>query len=463
MLGIHLDRDGAQPMKRQIYQQLKDEMLSEKIRGGEALPSTRELARALNVSRNTVGEAYEMLIAEGYVINHQGAATRVAEGLLVERTKFSDVCCGKSLEKPLIKADFRTGRPELRQFPFFVWRQLIHEASRELPQEYYGYTGPQGLAVLREEIAAWLFRSRGMAVPPSDIFITAGATHALHILAELLCREGKKVLIEDPCHSGMLRAFQNNQCVVEPIAVDDKGLITQLLPEGRDVCAIYTTPSHQFPLGGILPAARRADLVNYARRNGLYLIEDDYDSEFRYCGDPITPMYEMGGQNVIYVGTFSKSMFPAIRIGYVVLPQQLHKQWGRRRTYTDVQNPVLEQAALAAFLKTRKLDRHVQKMRRIYGLRRQVLMEALKDCFGTGWTACGDSAGLHIAIDFTGQLFHEEFSRQCLQDGVAVTLLEKHCLKKGTHQSKLLLGYGHLEPEEIREGILMLRDSLNKR
>lgn len=462
MLGIKLDRNGEQPLKRQIYHQLKEQMLCGRMKAGEALPSTRELARELDVSRNTVGEAYEMLIAEGYAVNRQGAATRVAEGLFMERVKSLIVPHDSTLEKPAIQADFRTGRPDLRQFPYFSWRQLIHEASIELPEEFYGYTGPQGLAVLREEIAAWLYRSRGLAVSPSDIFVTAGATHALHMLAELLCGEGKKVLIEDPCHSGMLKAFQNNGCTVEPVAVDDRGLITQRLPEGKDVCAVYTTPSHQFPLGGILPAARRADLVYFARKYGLYIIEDDYDSEFRYCGEPIAPMYAMDSQNVIYVGTFSKSLFPAIRIGYVILPQPLHKQWHRLRTYTDVQNPVLEQEGLALFLKTRKLDRHVQKMRRIYGLRRQVLMDALKDSFGTMWLPCGDAAGLHTAIEFPGRFFDEEFRRQCLQKGIAVNPVESYCLEKERHQSKLLFGYGHLEPEEIRRGILLLRDYLKK-
>ena len=166
---------------------------------------------------------------------------------------------------------------------------------------------------------------------PENIFITSGATQALHVLAEMLCGNGGKVIMEDPCHSGMLQTFRNKGCVIEAVPVDDRGKIVDLLP-AEDACAIYTTPSHQFPLGGILPAARRVELVRFARERGLYVIEDDYDSEFRYSGEPVAPMCALDAQTVIYVGTFSKSLFPALRIGFVVLPDSLRKKWSDIRT-----------------------------------------------------------------------------------------------------------------------------------
>lgn len=456
MWGTELDRASEQPLKRQIYQKLKECIMSGHLKSNDALPSTRELSHALGVSRNTVGEAYDMLIAEGFVISRQGTATRVADGLSITKT-YSDPCVNAPPKRQL-KADFRTGRPDLRLFPQFLWRQLLHKASEELPLALYGYTGPQGLPTLRTEISAWLLRSRGVTVSPDDIFITSGATQALHLLTDLLCRNGKKVLMEDPCHNGMLQTFLQKGCMVVPVPVDYQGMQTQCLPDEKDVCAVYVTPSHQFPLGGILPASRRATLIRFARENDLYIIEDDYDSEFRYCGEPIAPLYTMDPQRVIYVGTFSKTLFPALRIGYVILPKPLHSRWGIIRTHMDVQNPPFEQAALAEFFHTRKLDRHVQKMRRIYGHRRHVLMETLKDAFGGGWTAYGDAAGLHIAIDFPNQCFDEMFRESCLQNGIYLKTVESHCIEKGRHQSKLLMGYGHLEPEEIRNGILILRD-----
>lgn len=458
MLGIELNRKSELPLWRQIYQDLKDLMISGQLKAGEALPSTRELAKELDVSRNTVCEAYDLLIAEGFVISRQGAPTRVSDGLGIEPVKpaLSPKIKNKAVRS--ISLSFRTGRPDLRQFPRFLWQQLLHKASEELPLEDFGYTGPQGLPDLRVEIAAWLFRSRGLKVSADDIYITAGATHGLHLIADILCGDGQKILMEDPCHLGMLGTFLNKGCPIVPIPVDDEGMQTDYLSKCGSTGAIYVTPSHQFPLGGILPASRRAVLIRFARENDLYIIEDDYDSEFRYSGEPIAPLYTMDPQRVIYVGTFSKAVFPALRIGYVILPYQLQERWRNLRTHTDVQNPPFEQAALAKFLRTRKLDRHVQKMRKIYGRRRQVLLESLEEAFGSEWIAYGDSAGLHVAIEFPGMSFDETFKKTCLQNGLYITPVETHAIEKGRHQSKLLIGYGHLEPDAIQSGVVLLSE-----
>ncbi len=460
MLGIELNRRSELQLWRQIYQALKERMMSGRLKEGDALPSTRELAKELGVSRNTVCEAYELLIAEGFVISSQGAPTRVAEGLCVEPAVMPRHK-GKA-QVQTISVSFRTGKPDLGKFPRYLWRQLLHKASEELPLEFFGYTGPQGLPELRTEISAWLFRSRGLQADSDDIFITAGATHALHLIADLLCREGKNILMEDPCHTGMLQTFISKGCPIVPIPVDGEGMKTDELPKSGGIGALYVTPSHQFPLGGILSASRRAALIRFARENDFYIIEDDYDSEFRYCGAPVAPLHAMDPQRVIYVGTFSKAIFPALRIGYLILPYQLQEHWRDLRTHTDVQNPPFEQAALAEFLRTRKLDRHVQKMRKIYGQRRQALFESLNEAFGSGWASYGDSAGLHTAIDFPGMRFDEEFKKSCLESGVYITPVESHCIEKGRHQSKLLIGYGHLEPDEIRRGIHLLADILKR-
>lgn len=460
MPGFTLNRNSDVQLWRQIYQGLKEQMLSGQLKAGEALRSTRELAEELNVSRNTVCGAYDQLISEGFIISRQGAPTRVAEGIGMERpvTSFSYSKCRRQIHP--ITVSFHTGRPDLRQFPRFLWRQLLNRAADTLPLEDYGYGDPQGLPQLREEIAAWLLRSRGLRVSSNDIFITDGATHGLHILAEALCAENKTVLMEDPCHRGMLGTFLNKGCTVVPIPVDNYGMRTDCLPKCAKKGPIYVTPSHQFPLGGILPAARRAALIRFARENELYIIEDDYDSEFRYCGEPIAPLQTMDPQRVIYVGTFSKTVFPALRVGYVILPLRLQELWRTLRTYTDVQNPPFEQAALAEFLGTRKFDRYVQKMRKIYSRRRQTLLESLKDAFGNDWLVCGDAAGLHAAVDFPGRRFDKTFETKCLQSGLYITTVESHCIEKGRHESKLLMGYGHLEPEEIRRGVMLLSDRM---
>ncbi len=462
MLGIELNRKSELYLWHQIYQNLKELMISGQLKAGEALPSTRELAKELDVSRNTVCEAYDLLIAEGFVISRQGASSRVSDGLCIEPLEPASSPKMKSKAVRSISVSFQTGRPDLRQFPRFLWKQLLHKAYEKLPLETFDYTGPQGLSELRVEIAAWLFRSRGLKVASDDIFITAGATHGLHLTADILCKGGQKILMEDPCHTGMLGTLINKGCSIVPIPVDDRGIQTVHLSKYEDSSAIYVTPSHQFPLGGILPASRRAVLIRFARENDLYIIEDDYDSEFRYSGLPIAPLYSMDPQRVIYVGTFSKAVFPALRIGYVILPYQLQKRWRDLRTHMDVQNPPLEQAALAEFLRTRKLDRHVKKMRKVYCRRRKVLLDALGEAFGNKWIAYGDAAGLHVAVDFPGMSFGEAFKKNCLQNGLYVTPLESHCLEKGRHQSKLLIGYGHLEPDAIKNGVVLLSDIIEK-
>lgn len=462
MWGIILQRHSEITLARQIYQALRKQMLHGQLQPGEVLPSTRELAKELSISRNTAYESYEMLAAEGYIVSRQGSPTRVAEGLILENLEPArqQTSIEKIHSTCSYLADFRTGLPDLRRFPQRRWLHLVHQASEKLELEHWGYSGPEGLPVLREQIAAWLLRSKGLAVEPQDIFITAGATHALHILAELLATETRQELIvEDPCHMGMLRVLQRNNFRVRSVPVDDQGIQTNALMKS-EACAVYVTPSHQFPLGGILPASRRTALVSFAREHDLYLIEDDYDSEFRYIGPPVAPLYALDPQRVIYVGTFSKILFPALRIGYVILPRSLQSRWCRLRLYTDVQNPPFEQAALAEFLNTRKLDRHVQNMRRLYGQRRHILLQTLTETFGNCWRPWGDAAGLHLALEFPGKRFDQDFAHNCQQNGIRITPVDYHSIVKGKHLEKLLLGYGHLEPQEIKQGIRLLSEHM---
>jgi len=457
VLGIKLQRQGEVSLKRQIYLALREQITGGRIKAGEALPSTRELANQLAVSRNTVCEAYEMLAAEVFVISSQGSPTRVAEGLCIEKTTDFQIAGEPSRSPRSVRADFRTGRPDLRHFPRLQWYQLMRRTYEGMPLDQFGYTGPEGLPRLREEIAAWLFRSKGLVIDPRDIFITAGATHGLHLIAEFLVQDGKEILIEDPCHTGMLRVLRSKRCPVHPVPVDEQGMRVEYLA-GKRAGAVYVTPSHQYPLGGILPAGRRAALIRFAGKNNAYIVEDDYDSEFRYCGEPVAPLYSLDPQRVIYVGTFSKVLFPALRIGYVVLPRQLQERWKYLRTHADVQNPPFEQAALAEYMRSRKMDRHIRKMRRLYGERRQVLLQALETTFGKVWRPWGDAAGLHIAVEFPGRRFDGDFVEQGRQRGIVVTPVEYHSVSKGKHLDKLLLGYGHLAPDEIRRGVLLLHE-----
>ena len=458
MLPI-IDRTSGETIRRQIYQQLRAQILGGVLREGEALVSTRQLASELSVARSTVVEAYDMLLAEGFLESRQGAQTIVASNVAMQilsepKSQTSTIAVRNIL------ADFTTGRPDLSGFPRALWQRTLSQSMPTLSVADYGYTGPEGYAPLRMEIAAWLSRSRGIYVPAEDVFITAGATHALHILADLLCGGGGSVILEDPCHKGLYDTLKAANCGIIPISADDHGMQTEFLTKDEHANMIYVTPSHQFPLGGILPAARRTALIRYAREREIYIVEDDYDSEFRFAGAPISPLYALDPQRVIYVGTFSKTMFPALRIGFALLPKQLQSAWRYLRTHNDVQNPILDQATLTQFLQNRALDRHVRNMKKRYATRRQALVSALVDQFGKNCTVCGDEAGLHLAAQIEGCVFQDDFQAFCRERGIVVKTMESHCIVKNKHQDQLVIGYGHLEPEEIERGVQLLAETI---
>lgn len=458
---ITLQKTSEEPIRLQIYRRIKEQILDGTIRAKEPLPSTRQLADELGVSRSTVVEAYDMLLAEGFLVSRQGAPTLVAEGLVLPREERKQPI-EPEIERTKVLADFQTGRPDLNLFPRDRWLRLLAQSSAHLMPEEFGYTGPQGSFPLRQEIAAWLGRNRGFLPHPEDIFITAGATHALRILTDVLCSDGGVILIEDPCHMGLYETLRTCGCGILPIPADEQGIRTDCLPEHTNALAVYITPSHQFPLGGILPAPRRTALLRYAKERGIYIIEDDYDSEFRFSGAPVAPLYAMDSSRVIYVGTFSKAVFPALRIGFAILPRELQVRWCDIRTHSDVQNPPFEQAALTEFLRTRRLDRHIRTMRKKYEKRRQALLDALYKEFGTACRACGDAAGLHVAVRFTGARFDDSFQARCEQAGIHVVTLEEHCIEKGLHTDELVLGYGHMEPEATADAVRLLANEIRR-
>lgn len=459
--GIRLRRGDEISLSRQIFVGARDAILDGRLMPGEILPSTRQLALQLGVSRNTVCEAYDMLLAEGFLVSRQGAPTRVADGLIAQdpiRTCKREIPASAAGIPPAalpIAHDFQTGRPDLREFPWALWSRLVKEAGESLPPSARGYGEAQGFAPLRREIARWLFRSRGMPVEEEHIFITAGATQALHLLADLLPRREEGLFaLESPSHPAAHAIASARGFSPCWMPVDRQGARIEVL-EGQRVDAVYVTPSHQFPLGGILPAPRRSALIRMAEAQGFYIIEDDYDSEFRYAGAPISPLYalDQGAGRVIYVGSFSKTMFPALRLGFAIVPPALQKEWRTRRTYLDVQNPVLEQAALALFFQSRHWDKHIRRMKKLYGHKREILLKAISQGFGGTAQPWGDSAGLHLALQFPGESFKEEFIRDSRLAGIRINPLSVYCPGQGDHKDKLLLGYGHLNPREIHDGI----------
>jgi GntR family transcriptional regulator/MocR family aminotransferase len=455
MWGVALHDNSEVGLARQIFLSLKEHILTGRIPQGEALPSTRELAKDLGVSRNTVCDAYDMLWTEGFIVSHQGALSRVADGLQIQTVQDRKKVQKADKSQPVILWDFKTGQPDLSLFPWQVWNEIICDAAGGLSARQLEYSGPKGYELLCEEIALWLLRSRSIEVDPEDVFITSGATQALHLLVDILHKEGRAFALENPSHPGIRTVISDKGYPIHWMPVDSRGADITFLRD-KNISAVYVTPSHQFPLGGILPATRRAALIRLAMERDFYVIEDDYDSEFRYCGSPVSPIYSMDSSHVVYVGTFSKAVFPALRLGFAVLPKPLQTKWRHYRNYMDVQNPILEQAALAEFLRKRKMDKHIQRMRRVYGEKRNALLKSLKMTFGNSVCPWEDASGLHVALQFPGFEFGGKFTLSCQNAGIRVSPLTQYGISRNDHKDMLLVGYGHLSSEQIQEGIKAL-------
>ncbi|WP_242974352.1 PLP-dependent aminotransferase family protein [Lacrimispora amygdalina] len=295
-----------------------------------------------------------------------------------------------------------------------------------------------------------------MEVNPEDIFITSGATQAFYLLVDILYKNERPFCLENPSHPAIRTVINDRNYPLCFMPADRQGADDSWIKE-RDLSAVYLTPSHQFPLGGILPALRRASFIRLAAEKDYYIIEDDYDSEYRYCGSPVTPLYSLDPSRVIYVGTFSKTLFPALRIGFAVLPKELQKKWRHYRNYLDVQNPILEQAALAEFLRSRKMDNHIRHMRKVYAKKRETLLQSAKEAFGSQIRAWGDESGLHVALEFPEMKFGKDFVSDCRNNGIQIQTVSQYCSDESCHADKLLLGYGHLNEKEIHEGIAALK------
>lgn len=274
-------------------------------------------------------------------------------------------------------------------------------------------------------------------------------------MVEILKDKQGEFYLENPCHLGILKILQLKNAPYRAVEVDDWGLRVDVLRANAASC-VYVTPSHQFPLGFVLPAQRRVELIRLARENAFYILEDDYDSEFRYGGAPITPLYAMDAEHVIYVGTFSKSLFPALRIGFALLPSKLRERWIELRQYSDIQNPVVEQVVLAEFFKTRKHDRYIRLMNKTYAKRQAILVDAIRHYFPVDIKIIGEKAGLHLAMQVPGSVFTRKFQLLCEEKSIAVTPCAMYALDNPKYDDILLLGYGNIGNNAIERGIKAL-------
>jgi GntR family transcriptional regulator/MocR family aminotransferase len=466
VLWIPIERSLTKPLIRQVYEQVRTQILCGTLQAGEQLPSTRALAASLHVSRNVILEAYDQLLAEGYIESRAGSGTYVAEGTHLFREQKTPERLDQTIhtqQREVHLIDFRSGLPALDLFPRKQWSQIARHVYNEIEPSAFGYDSPEGRFELRTVLARYLLRTRGVRCQPEQILILSGAAQAFSLLTRVLISTRNEVIIEDPVTYELQVILSSSGARLIPIPVDERGMRTEMLPSVGQQCSfIFVTPSHQFPLGGILSIQRRIRLLEFARTTGCYLVEDDYDSEFRYTGSPICALQSLEPERVIYIGTFSKILSPALRLGYMILPEELVARCRHIKRLTDLHSPSLEQLVLARFIDAGYLERHIAGMKRLYQRRRNILINALNTYFSRQVTTLGDATGLHLVAQFKQMEFSQDTLTAIEREGVRIYPVEQHTINKGAHTDKIILGYSHLAQEQIEQGIKQLKKALSR-
>lgn len=481
MASLFLRLDSNGPRFRQLYRALRGAIVDGTLAPGAKLPATRALAAELGVSRTTVLLAFEHLAAEGYLQGRHGSgsyvqaapapAPRPASRRAAERppalSAFGAALAGRRRplfsgyvsERPQLPYDFRYGAPSMHDFPLRAWQRCLGRRARRAAARAYDYGHRQGSPALRAALAGYLRRARGIACEPDELLIVNGSQQALDLAARVLLDRGDAAVVEEPGFEGARNAFRAAGATLVPAAVDDEGLDPAVLDgAGRDARLAYVTPSHQYPLGGVMPYRRRVALLDWAARGERWVVEDDYDGEFRYGGRPLEALKALDQrQRVLYVATFSKVMFPALRIGYVVLPPGLVEPLVRAKAIADGGSPLLEQDALADFIGSGDFERHLRRSRARIGARRAALLTALDAELGDAVELCGANAGMHLVAWLRGVPATQvgALARAAAAVGVGIYPVSAY-YETPPSRAGLLLGYAALEERDIRAGVKRL-------
>ena len=472
LLAIPLLKNGD-PLSKQIHDWLRRGILAGDLTPGERLPSTRDLAEQLGVSRTVTVWAYDQLLAEGYLEGRAGSGTYISASLEAVRSRrietstrlrlsrFGSFASSVPAEvdspgparKPL-RYDFAYGRSAVDDFPFETWRRLLMRRMRKAPVRTLDYGSSPGIPQLREAIAAHLRRSRGVVCETSQVLVLNGSQQALDLAARVLMEPGESVAMEDPQYQGAREIFRASGAHIHPVSIDREGLQTDKLPERAKLA--FVTPSHQFPTGTVLSLARRLALLDWAKRVDAVIIEDDYDGEFRYEGQSVESLQGLDSQGrVIYVGTFSRTIFPALRIGYLVAPKSLVRPFTVAKWLCDRHTPTLEQETLADFITTGAYERHLRRVRRENTQRRDALLEALGDGMSGRVEVTGESSGTHVVLWPKKRCSEAGLIASAAEQGVAVYGVAGYFLDTPS-RAGLILGYSRTRVQDIREGIRRL-------
>ncbi|HTU80894.1 MAG TPA: PLP-dependent aminotransferase family protein [Candidatus Acidoferrales bacterium] len=468
---LKLDRASDKPLNRQIHGEIAAAVLAGKLKPGSRLPSTRMLSNELGVSRNTVNAAYEQLAAEGYIESAVGAGTRIASLLpadllgqsrsqrpgKVRAPRLSRR--GAAMARATVPFDVverrapGIGEPAIELFPFRIWKHLMARQFDSLAKSELGYANPAGFLPLREQIATYLESTRGIRVSSRRILVVAGTQQALDLVARLLLDAGDRVLVEDPGYPGARAALLAACAELVPVSVDAEGMdVGSLRHPHRKARAAYVTPAHHFPLGATMTLGRRLALLEWAEGSNAFILEDDYDGEFRYAGSPLSAIASIDtGGRVIYIGSFSKLLYPSLRLGFMVLPEELLPRIVSVRGFTDRHSPVVEQATLAAFMGEGHFARHVRQMRAIYEQRRSALIEALSRHAGDLVDVVAPETGMHLLVGLRG--LNDKRAAEAIGPQKLAIVPISNYYHRSRRCDVLLLGFAQCTPDDVDRSV----------
>lgn len=463
LYAFEVTRADDTPLFRQLYLQLRSAILSRRLRPGTKLPSTRELAAQLGVSRSAVVAAYEQLLAEGYTAGRHGSGTYISPDLppaidgSPQRRKKPAAAITSAITPIQPFSDFVDVTAQSDQRPFNLgrtlvdlrtaelWRKLSARSFRALSPDHFGYSDPRGTIELRKTICDYLTAARAVRCDPEQIVVTAGTQQALDIVIRVLPGRDKEVWIEDPCYPLTRQALRAAGATVRPIPVDGQGIDVgagvKTAPNAR---AVFVTPSHQFPTGVVLSMARRLELLAWARERNAWIVEDDYASEFRYGGRPLASLQGLDeGERVIYIGTLNKALFPGLRLGYALVPRALLRAFVTARYLMDRQPSTLSQAVVTAFMEQGHFAAHIRRMRLLYREQRDELVAALKSRLGADLTVNAPDQGMHLVAYTRKGLKDTAIERAGRAHGVIVRAMSRLYVAAAP-RSALVLGFsGH--------------------
>jgi GntR family transcriptional regulator / MocR family aminotransferase len=471
---LAVSKRAPKTLYEQVYEGYRQAIVEGKLRAGQRIPSTRVLAGELGISRVPVMNAYAQLLAEGYLESRVGSGTIISKSLLKREIVPQDKgnlskglpTSGRNVSKrcsALPSAEgfyqrrsvtpFSVSQIAFEHFPLRVWNSLVARHSRAASARSFDYGDPMGLKDLREVIASYLRTARGVRCEAEQIVIVSGSQQGLEIAARVLLDPGDQVWMEEPGYNYARSIFAVSGCEVVPVPVDAHGLdVAWGMKKCPDARAVVVTPSHQYPLGFTMSAWRRLQLLDWAEKQQSWIIEDDYDSEYRYEGLPITSLQGLDrNSRVLYIGTFSKVLFPSLRLGYVVLPADLVERFVAVRFALDISPPTLHQMVLADFIREGHFSRQVRRMRSIYRERRAELIRCLREELGTGVELPGEQTGLHLSVLVDG-ISDREIAKRAADQALTLTPLSPFYGNKAMRQG-FVLGFGSTPVQEITRAV----------